>query len=695
MKIRLNSIRLKIIYSILLCSIFIASLVGGVSVLRTRSMIEEYAQKELRYISENKGYEFENIMDNISSSVERLGDTALNLFDINEFNQNESYLREYINEMDSIIKRYSENTKETFGAYIYLNPELKNKAYGIWYADISGNRNFQIQEEISIDEFNRNNPAMNWYYNAVDNKSGTWIDPYMEKSINKYLISYTKPIYVDNLLIGVVGMDIDFDVVKDAVRKIRAYDTGYAFLLSKEYNFLAHPTLKMEDNLKNIDNGSLAFMADEIYQNKSGVISYKFKGEDKILGYSHLNNGYTLVTCVEFNEVFSEVNKLVRLSITIILLGVILAISISLYIGNKLTKPVIGVTDALNKTANLDISDNKEYEYLLNYKDECKDMGKSIIKLRKVLRDSIKVLHKNSKELMHHSTLLTKNIEESSYAIEEVSKSTDELATGATKQAQSAQEGLQKLEDLAKKIDILGNETKIIKEDIENTIRVNKEGVEYVSELNKASKENDDAVHKLTSKMIELDKSSYLISKAVSSIEAISDQTNLLALNAAIEAARAVDAGRGFVVVADEIRKLSQQASVYTKEIGEIVLSVQINMESMKKEIEYAVEAVKKSNEASSNAEKSFNEIDNAVSKIIREVSTFVKNIESINDDKDDVVAFIQEISSISQESAASTQQVSASVEEQFSSMEEISSSAEALLNIVKELDEIVNKFKI
>ncbi|KXZ40468.1 Cache domain-containing protein [Alkalithermobacter thermoalcaliphilus JW-YL-7 = DSM 7308] len=253
---KINSINFKIVLSILLCSIIIGTTVGSIILSRAKDIVKENIQKELMLILENKGYEFENVMDNISSLVENLSDTAVNLFDTKQFKENDLYLEKYISEMDKVIKRYSENTKQSVGTYITLNPELKNKAYGIWYTNINGK--VEKQESITIEEFNRDNEYMNYYYKAVDNKAGTWIDPYMEDDINKYLISYTKPVYVDNLLIGVVGMDIDFDLVKNAVKEIKLYDTGYAFLLSKEYNFLVHPTFNINDNLKDVENRSLS-----------------------------------------------------------------------------------------------------------------------------------------------------------------------------------------------------------------------------------------------------------------------------------------------------------------------------------------------------------------------------------------------------------------------------------------------------
>lgn len=178
-------------------------------------------------------------------------------------------------------------------------------------------------------------------------------------------------------------------------------------------------------------------------------------------------------------------------------------------------------------------------------------------------------------------------------------------------------------------------------------------------------------------------------------ITGIAEQTNLLALNAAIEAARAGEHGRGFAVVADEVRKLSEQSAESSKEISQLVSMIQSEtikvvqfMEEMTREVDAGIGYVNNAGESFAQIEGSINEVTaqiQGVSSAVNQLAVGAKQVEQS----------MQFISGVSEETASGVQEVSASTEEQTATMEEISSSAAMLSKMAEELQTMINRFKL
>ena len=306
----------------------------------------------------------------------------------------------------------------------------------------------------------------------------------------------------------------------------------------------------------------------------------------------------------------------------------------------------------------------------------------------------IKNANNTLKELISFSETLKENIDQSKESSKEMVYTFEDIADGTENQASSVDEISNLIQENNKKIKNLNNLSNEMKDVSEKTETETDKGNQEVELLKKEMDSAAETINKNIVIVEELESETEKIGAIVDTITDIAEQTNLLALNAAIEAARAGEAGRGFSVVADEIRQLAEESKTSTEKIENILNNIGKKVAKVTEHTKASEKAVKKSKEKTLKVDKSFNRIQNNSKNVLEKAQRLNHNLEKTANASKKISEEITSISSISQQTAAAVEEVFASSEEQNNSISEIQDGYQKLEYLIEKMNDIVNKTK-
>jgi methyl-accepting chemotaxis protein len=279
-------------------------------------------------------------------------------------------------------------------------------------------------------------------------------------------------------------------------------------------------------------------------------------------------------------------------------------------------------------------------------------------------------------------------------AARDISLAIGEIQKGIIQQASDAEECLRQTETLTSQISVVHENSSAIEGIAEKTKEVVTNGILEVKQLNNAAQANIGITLDTIRNIEDLETESKEINEIIAVINDIAEQTNLLSLNASIEAARAGAAGRGFSVVAEEIRKLSEKSVNSSQEIEKIVNKIFSKTQTSAKTVMKAGDISKTMEDRLIKVVELFDHINLMVDDLVTRMKHILDGINDIDSAKNDTLKAIESISAISEETSAASQEVDATAHQQLEAVTKMNGATKALSQDSQELKDAISLFK-
>lgn len=348
-----SSISTKLMLLIIAVTFVLAATLVTISIVMTNKILTEEASSHMNLFCEERGDDLDTELLRIEDAVTSLSRwTRSKIPDVETISSNSELRDKIVDDAVDLICFMTEDNDFVQGAYIHYSLDITgitSREEGVYFTRDDSGKFVDIpftQEEIETDPVSEY-----WYYAPIKNKKALWTKPYYDYTVDDYLISYIEPIFIDDVPVAIIGVDISFTRLLEWADSLEYHETGYVYLKegdgSVHYHIdeLGHEDLHSDEEDQIIENEEL------MSQPETGneLIRYYFEGKDRVMAFVTLRNGMKFVLCDSYDDIYKERDQTMVLMVSITVWIEIVFALIAAYMASRVTTPLRKLIAAANE----------------------------------------------------------------------------------------------------------------------------------------------------------------------------------------------------------------------------------------------------------------------------------------------------------------------------------------------------------
>lgn len=400
---------------------------------------------------------------------------------------------------------------------------------------------------------------------------------------------------------------------------------------------------------------------------------------------------WRLIQTLPLDALLNEANKIFLMTLVMTIIAAAIAVGIGLLCARMIGKPLTKLSDLMSEGERGNLAVRADF---LQRNDEIGRLGGSFNQMMGNIMELVDKTNRTAHQVLTTSGKLNDASKRTATAAREIASATEEIANGASSLAVESERGNDLTISINDQMSNLVRANETMSNVAEEVAQASQSGVTYMKELTAKTQTTEQMTQSMFEKVEQLKDSTQSIRKIVDLLSGITSQTNILSLNASIEAARAGAAGKGFMVVADEIRKLADQSRESIKIVGQMTEKIQTEMNGTVNLLSDAYPLYQEQILSVKQASEIFEAVRNRMSDFENELKSVVGSVHTLEHSQQVLAETMENVSAVAQQSSATSEEVASLSSEQLTVSENLVNLSDELENASEQLKQSLSKFR-